>query len=154
MQPTFPAVIISTNESPRPFLMACGDSQDEPTLQFRHYMIRQLQDCLVVDVTGQSLRITDVSISGISWRRLFLMGPVSGIVALVLDTLLLSIPVKVRVTYAPTSPMALPDLKSLVLARIAASTSNFMGRGSATNWQATVNTARSFSQLINRLCLQ
>ena len=134
--------------------MACGDSHDEPTLQFRHYVMRQLKGCLVIDATGQSLRIADVTISGINWRRLFLMGPVSGIVALVLDTLFLSIPVKVRVTYAPASHMALPELKSLVLARIAASTNNFMGRGNATNWQAPVNTSRSFSQLINRLCLQ
>jgi hypothetical protein len=151
VQPTFPAVFISSSQNAKQFLLACGD---EPTVQLVHYFTRPLRGTLLVDSTGQAYQVTRTSISGIRWPWIFMSGPVIGLIALILQLLTLTVPVRVSVSYAPASPMELKEFKSVVLSRISASASNFMGGGDATAWRAPVNTAASFSQVIGRLCLR
>jgi hypothetical protein len=117
-------------------------------------MTRPLQGALAVDATGAAFQVTDTSLSGINWRWVFMAGPVTGIVLLLLQVVTLNVPVRVKASYAPAPAMSLGEFKAAVLARIAASTNNFMGRGDASAWRPSVNTAKSFSQLVERLCLR
>ena len=154
MQPTFPAILISSDQSRRQFLLACGDERDEPTVLLWHYIARPLQGALAVDATGAAFHITDASLSGVNWRWVFVGGPVTGVVVLLLQVVTLTVPVRVRASYAPAPAISLGEFKAAVLARIAASTNNFMGCGDASAWRPSVNTAKSFSQLVDRLCLR
>ena len=150
MQPTFPAVFISTNQG-KQFLLSCGEA---PTVQLLQYFTRPLRNALLVDSNGDTYRVTTTAISGVNWRWLFMAGPVVGLFAFVLSLLTLSTPVLVRASYAHAPPMSLTEFKSVVLSRIAASTSNFMGGGDSTQWRSRVNTAHTFAQLVSRLSLR
>jgi hypothetical protein len=153
VQPTFPAVFISTEQNHKQFLFACGGERDEPTVLLRQYMTCALRGALVVDTVGNAFSVTKVELAGINWHWVFLGGPVTGIVVFLIQVLTLSVPVKVRASYLPATPVSLSKFKSMVLERMAFSTSNFMGGGNASQWRAPVNTATSFSQVIDRLCL-
>ncbi|MGY1426506.1 hypothetical protein [Lysobacter sp. A289] len=99
-------------------------------------------------------QIKDTSISGINWQWIFMGGSIAGLLGLLVSALTLSVPIRVKVCYTPHSAMELKEFKSAVLSRIAASTSNFMGGGGATEWRGPVHTAVSFRQVIMRLCLR
>ena len=154
MQPTFPAVLMSNNQSRQHFLLAFGDELDEPTVLLRQYITRPLRGALVIDTAGNAFSVTDTALSGINWRWVFMAGPVVGVVVFLIQVLTLSVPIQVRASYVPAAPLSLRAFKLTVLERIASSTNNFMGGGNASQWRAPVNTATSFSQLIDRLCLR
>lgn len=151
MQPTFPAAFLSSSQSSKPFLLACSE---EPTVQLIHYFTRPLRSSLLVDSTGCVHSVTGTSIAGVHWRWIFMSGPIIGVIGLFISLLTLSVPVRVAISYVPSSTMDLKEFKGAVLSRISASTGNFMGKGGAAEWRGPVNTAASFEQVISRLCLR
>jgi hypothetical protein len=149
----YPAVLLSA-EGGKPYLVSGIRDHEDVTVQFSQYLRRSWLGAVVVDSGGHAFQVTHAELRGINWRLLFSGGVVLGIVVLAVSLITVGVPVRVRFCVRFTTAPDLRSFKSTVLKRIAGSTRNFMGRGDAQDWQAPVNTASTFKQVVGRLSLQ